>query len=270
MPPPLVLDASDPAAFTAAAADASTIFLCTNPPYTDWARQWPPIYEAVIAAASVTDARIVVMGNLYPYGSPVGAMTEHAPETTTESKGRIRRDGWATLRAAHDAGRIRAVEVRASDHFGPGATGTAHLGESFFTRVMRSKTARVVGDPRLAHGWSYLPDIVSTLIAAADHAGHWGRIWHVPSGTASRTEIARQLNEHYGSRGRVAGYPQWLLRSLGVVHPLTHEVWASSYQFVVPFVVDATETGRELGVTATAWDEALITTADSYRTRADV
>jgi uncharacterized protein YbjT (DUF2867 family) len=31
----LVLDASDPAAFTYAATDASTTFLCTNPPYTD-------------------------------------------------------------------------------------------------------------------------------------------------------------------------------------------------------------------------------------------
>ena len=262
---PLILDASDPAAFSRVATDAATIFLCTNPPYTDWAAQWPPIYEAVIAAASATGARIVVMGNLYPYGSPTGPMTEHSPEATSEAKGRIRRDGWAKLRAAHDAGRIHAVEVRASDYFGPGATGTAHLGEAFFTRVMGSKTARVVGSPALAHSWSYLPDIVTTLIAAADHTGDWGRIWHVPSGTASRTDIARQLNAHYDSRGTVSGYPQWLLRSLGTVHPLTHEVWASRYQFVVPFVIDAAETERELGVTATSWNEALIATAHSYR-----
>jgi hypothetical protein len=30
-------------------------------------------------------------------------------------------------------------------------------------------------------------------------------------------------------------------------------------------VIDATETERELGVSATPWDEALFTVADSYR-----
>ncbi|MDJ0378775.1 NAD-dependent epimerase/dehydratase family protein [Cryobacterium sp. PH31-L1] len=263
----VVLDASDPAAFTHAAADASTIFLCTNPPYTDWAAQWPPVYEAVIAAASATGARIVVMGNLYSYGSPTGAMTEHSSESTTEAKGLIRRAGWAKLRAAHDVGNIRAVEVRASDYFGPGATGTAHLGEAFFTAVLRSKTAHVVGKPNLAHSWSYLPDIVTTLIAAADYTGEWGRIWHVPSGTFSRVDIVGQLNAHYGTRGKVTGYPQVLLRSLGVANPMMHEVWASSYQFVVPFVIDSTETERALAVTATPWNEALIATAESYRSR---
>ena len=260
-----VLDAADPAAFTLAATDASTIFLCTNPPYPDWATQWPPVIDAAIAAASATGARLVVMGNLYSYGSPDGPMTEHSLEATTESKGLIRRAGWAKLRAAHDAGRIQAVEVRASDYFGPGATGTAHLGESFFTAVLRSKTARVVGRPHVEHSWSYLPDIVTTLIAAAAYPGDWGRIWHVPSGTVSRTEIARQLNTHYGVRGRVSGYPQWVLRSIGAFNPVMREVSASSYQFLVPFVIESAETQRELGVTATPWDTALMTTADSYR-----
>ena len=260
-----VLDASDPAAFIRAAAGVSNIFLCTNPPYTDWAARWTPIFDATIAAASNTGARIVMMGNLYPYGSPSGVMTEHSPETTTEAKGRIRRAGWAKMRAAHDAGDIRAVEVRASDYFGPGVTGTAHLGESFFTAVLRSKTAHVVGEPQLAHSWSYLPDIVTTLIAAADHTGDWGRIWHVPSGAMSRTDIAAQLNAHFGTRGKVSGYPPWLLRSLGLVNPMMHEVWASSYQFVVPYISDSTETERELRVTATPWKKALVATAESYR-----
>ncbi|TFB72070.1 NAD-dependent epimerase [Cryobacterium glaciale] len=223
--------------------------------------------QFAIAAASASGARIVVMGNLYPYGSPSGAMTEHSPETTTETKGLVRRAGWAKLRAAHDAGRIQAVEVRASDYFGPGATGTAHLGESFFTAVGRSKTAHVVGKPQLPHSWTYLPDIVTTLIAAADDTGDWGRIWHVPSGTFSRVDIAEQLNVQYGSQGKVSGYPQWLLRSLGLANPMMHEVWASSYQFVVPFVIDSAETQRELGVAATPWHEALLATAESYRSK---
>ncbi|MDY7541022.1 MULTISPECIES: NAD-dependent epimerase/dehydratase family protein [unclassified Cryobacterium] len=262
---PLVLDASDPDAFSAAAAGASTIFLCTNPPYTDWAERWPPIIGAAISAAAASDAALVVMGNLYPYGRPRGAMTEHTPETTTERKGLIRKEGWRRVRAAHEAGQIRAVEVRASDYFGPGATGTAHLGEDFFGSILASKTARVVGDPALPHSWSYLPDIVSTLIAAADYAGDWGRIWHVPSASASRVEIAAELNERYDCTGSVAGYPQWVLRGIGLVNPLMREIYASSYQFTSPFMIDSAETERELGVVATPWLDALTVTADSYR-----
>jgi nucleoside-diphosphate-sugar epimerase len=202
----LVLNAADPAAFGRAAAGAATIFLCTNPRYTDWPAQWPPVIDAAISAASATVARLVVMGNHYPYGSPNAPMTEQPPEATTETKGLVRKEGWRRMRAAHDRGVIRAVEVRASDYFGPGVAGTAHLGDRFFTAIGR-----------------------------------------------------------YGTHGKVAGYPQWLLRSLGKVNPMMHEIWASSYQFLVPYVIDSAETERELRVAATQWADALLTTAESYR-----
>jgi nucleoside-diphosphate-sugar epimerase len=263
---PLVLDAADPGAFSRAADAAATIFLCTNPPYTEWAAQWPPIFAAAIAAAASSGAGLVVMGNLYPYGSPTGPMTEHTREATTEKKGLIRKAGWEAVRAAHDRGDIRGVEVRASDYFGPGATGTAHLGESLFRAVLASKTAHVVGKPELLHSWSYLPDIATTLIAAADFTGDWGRVWHVPSSARTREAIVDELNAQFGTRGKVTGYPQWLMRALGTVNPMMHEVWASSYQFMVPFVIDSAETEEVLGVSATRWTEALFATAQSYRT----
>ncbi|MCU1444806.1 NAD-dependent epimerase/dehydratase family protein [Cryobacterium sp.] len=262
---PKVLDASDPVAFVLAAERMDTIFLCTNPPYPDWSRRWPPVFAAAISAASVSQAGLVVMGNLYPYGSPAGPMTEHSPETTTESKGLIRRNGWRRVREAHERGEIRAVEVRASDYFGLGVTGTAHLGETFFRQVLASRTARVVGLPAALHSWSFLPDIAATMIAAAGYSGGWGRIWHVPSAASSRTDIAASLNTRFGSHGIVAGYPTWLLRSLGTVSPLMWEVQKSSYQFTVPYVIDSAATERELGVTATPWDEALVAVAESYR-----
>ncbi|MCY7288295.1 MAG: NAD-dependent epimerase/dehydratase family protein [Cryobacterium sp.] len=262
----LVLNAGDTQAFARAATGMSTIFLCTNPRYTDWPTQWPPVTDAAIAAASVTGARLVVMGNLYPYGSPTGPMTEHSPETTTETKGLVRLHAWHQVRAAHDRGEIRAVEVRASDYFGPGVVGTAHLGDRFFTAILESKTARVVGRPGRVHSWSYLPDIVTTLVAAADYQGEWGRLWHVPSTAVTRWDIAAALNRRYGSHGTVAGYPQWLLKSLGRLNPMMHEVWASSYQFAVPYIIDSAETERELGIGKTVWADALVTTADSYGT----
>jgi nucleoside-diphosphate-sugar epimerase len=266
----VALDAGNAAALAAAAAGADTIFLCSNPPYTRWTTDWPPIFNGAIAAAAASGAGLVIMGNLYAYGTPAAPMTEHSPLATTETKGLVRKAGWEKALAAHRSGEIRAVEVRASDYYGPGAGATAHLGARFFEPLLASRTARVIGDPALTHSWSYLPDIVSTLVAAGDYQGGWGHAWHVPSNApVTRIEIMDQVNERWDVSGRVAGTPQWMLRTLSVVNPMMREVAASSYQFLVPFVIDSAETERALGISATPFDVALTTTVESYRAPQD-
>lgn len=260
------VDATDAAAISTAAKGTATIYLCTNPPYSQWLRAWPPVFAALIDAARASGASVVSMGNLYPYGSAATPMTEHSPEITTETKGLVRKAGWAALLDAHRRGEIRAVEVRASDYFGPGATATAHLGARFFEPILAGRTAQVVGDPRAAHSWAYLPDIAATLVAAAEYGGGWGRIWHVPSCTDDdRVTLGRRINQEWSTQGRVRGLPQWLLRTVGLVDPTIREVYRSSYQFTAPFVSDATETEQLLGVKPTSSDEALRATAASYR-----
>jgi len=256
------LDVSDATALTRAAAGVDTIFVCTNPPYPEWGSAWPPIFAAVVQGARASGAAVVVMGNLYPYGHASMPMTEHSPELTTESKGLVRKAGWETLRSSG----IRAVEVRASDYFGPGSTATAHIGARFFVPILAGRTASVVGDPAAAHSWAYLPDIAATLAAASSYKGDWGRVWHVPSATDdSRVELARRINERFGTTGRVKALPQALLRTVGLVSPMLREVYRSSYQFTAPFISDASETQHLLGVTATPSDDALFATAESYR-----
>jgi nucleoside-diphosphate-sugar epimerase len=132
--------------------------------------------------------------------------------------------------------------------------------------VLASKTARVVGNPAVEHSWSYLPDIVATMIAAGDHSGAWGRAWHVPSNSPiSRTAITAQINARWNVGGKVAQLPDWLLAGLGLFNPMMREIAASSYQFRVPFVIDSTETEQLLSVAATPWDEALAATVEHYR-----
>jgi nucleoside-diphosphate-sugar epimerase len=262
----VALDAKDADAVASAATGVDTIFLCTNPPYPDWAEEWPPTFEAVIAAGERNGADVVVMGNLYAYGPVTQPMRESDPLAATEEKGRIRAAGWERLKAANDAGRMRAVEVRASDYFGAHAGPNAHLGSRFFGPLLKGRTARVIGDPTLEHSWAYLPDIVSTLVAAADHPGEWGRAWHTPHSSAlPRTAIAAQVRERFGGSGRVRPYPRALMSALGQVSPDIREVVHVDYQFTRPFLVDSTESERLLGVSATRWNDALAATVASYR-----
>ncbi|MEY4322009.1 MAG: hypothetical protein RL167_737 [Actinomycetota bacterium] len=258
------LDAKNPADFQKASSGASTIFLCTNPPYHTWATEWPPVFEAAVAAAQTNECDLVVMGNLYSYGLPSGEMNEHSDEKTTEAKGLIRKQGWRRLLNASQAGQFKVVEVRASDYFGPGAGSTAHIGRDFFEPIMKSKNAMVVGNPNALHSWSYLPDIALTLIAASEFHGPWSRAWHVPSTTKTRNQILNEINAATNSKGKLFAVPQLMLRTMGLFSPLYREVFASSYQFTNDFVIDSRETEALLKVEATPWDLALEQTINSY------
>ena len=261
---PFTLDAKDAAALTRAAHGADTIVVCSNPPYPAWGVEWPAITTALIETAATTGAGIVLMGNLYGHGPVSEPMTEHTPLVSAEGKGRVRADSWTRLLAAADRG-VRAVEVRASDYFGPGAGRNAHLGSDFFGPLVAGRTAHAVGDVTQPHAWAYLPDVVSTLVAAIDR-DEWGRAWLTPHAThASRVEIAEEARRRYGLTGRVRPWNPLLWAGLTRTVPFLREVRAMQYQFDSPFVVDSSESERLLGIGPTPWPEALDATITATR-----
>ncbi|MEY2850063.1 MAG: hypothetical protein RI885_2730 [Actinomycetota bacterium] len=262
------VEATDADALTSVATGSTTVFLTANPKdYHRWPELWPPMFAAAIETTRRASARLVMMGNLYAYGERAGMpMAERDRLAATETKGAVRQAGWELALAAHHRGEIQAAEVRASDYFGPGAEATAQLGRGFFAPLLSGKTARLFGSADQPHSWSYLPDITSTLVAAADHAGEWGRAWHVPSAEPlTRREIADRVDALTGSGGTVSPWPRWLLRAMALGSPLIRAANDSLYQFDRPFVIDSTETERMLGVRATPWAEALPPTIDWYR-----
>ena len=46
----VTLDATDTPALTRAATGCDSIIVCTNPPYHQWAKEWPPIIDSVVRA----------------------------------------------------------------------------------------------------------------------------------------------------------------------------------------------------------------------------
>src|SRR6202011_5563020 len=65
-------DASDTGFSRQAATDAGVIYQCLNPPYHRWVELFPALQASVLAAAEATEARLVVMENVYMYGRPQG------------------------------------------------------------------------------------------------------------------------------------------------------------------------------------------------------
>ncbi|GHE11140.1 NAD-dependent epimerase/dehydratase family protein [Klenkia taihuensis] len=251
------VDAADADALTAAAGGADALVNAVNPAYDRWATDWPPMAAAMLDAATRTGAALVAMGNLYVHGRPAGPMTAASPLAATDTKGRVRARVWTDMLAAHEAGRVRVVEARASDFVGP----TVPVTQSHVTRQLATlragRRAWVIGDPDVLHSWAYLPDVGRVLAALATTPATWGRPWVVPStGARSQRRVLTDLAAAMGARpARVSGLPWPVVRAVGVLSPQMREIAAIRHQWDADFVVDGSETVQALGIEPTPWDE---------------
>lgn len=261
---PLAADAVDDAALVEAADGAVAIVNAMNPrQYHTWERDWPPVARALLASAERTGAGLVTVSNLYLYGVVDAPMTEQTPVAPVGAKGRVRAAMWADALAAHEAGRVRATELRASDYFGPGAgPRTSMLNEFVIGRAAAGKRVRLIeGGPDVPHSWTYLPDIgrFAAVLAADDRS--WGRAWHVPT---EPPRTMRQVAADVAAlRGRAAPAVTRLPRPLKLaarVMPVVRELDETAHQFERPFVLDSSDAEETFGVRATPWEEALRST----------
>ena len=262
----ITLDATNATALGRAAVGATAIYNCVNPPYHKWPTDWPPIANALLAAAESSGAVLVTMGNLYGYGPMTRPMRESDPLASKGSKGMVRTKMWTDALAAHQAGRIRATEVRASDFFGPEVV-NAHLGERVIPKLLKGKNVQVFGDPDMVHTVSYMPDVASALITAATDKRAWGKAWHVPSNDAET--VRRMITLMCQIAGvepvRVGSMPKAMLTVGGVFVPILRELKETAYQFDRPFIMDSSLMTQTFGLHATPMHEALLAAIDWYR-----
>ena len=253
----VALDASDADALTRAAEGAAVLYNCANPgDYAQWASAWPPLAAAILTAAGRTGAVNAITGNLYPYGPVEGPMHEALPDAATDAKGVLRARMWQDALDAHRAGRLRAVEVRASDYVGTGTGQNAHI-----TRVLpgalRGKGAWMIGRTDLPHTFTDVLDVARTLVAAADDESAHGRTWNVPSNPP--TSQTQALTDVLAAAGRppvrVRGLTVPAMRALGVVSPVLREMVPLQYQWTAPYVLDDSTARAHFGIEPTPWDE---------------
>lgn len=266
-------DATDAAILTRLATGTQAIYNCANPAYHRWQTDWPPMAAALLAAAERSGAVLVTMSNLYGYGPVDGPMTETTPLASTDSKGRVRAAMWRDALAAHEAGRLRAVEARASDFYGPEISANGHLGSQFMPRVLAGKPARVMqGDPDAPHSWTYVPDVAAALVTLATDGRAWGRAWHVPTAPPlSLREVATRTARIADVPDRaVRVLPRWAVRVGGWAVPMLRELREVAYQFDDPFVLDSTAFTSTFAVEPTPVDEGLRATVAWWRGREKV
>jgi len=260
-------DVSAPGTLTTLARGADALYNCVNPPYHRWATDWPPLHRAFLEAAEDSGAVLVITSNLYGHGPGSGVMTEATPLRSTETKGAVRAEMWRSALELHEAGRLRAVEVRASDYFGPRAGGAAHYGARLLGPLLAGRTLRPVGNPEVPHSVAYVPDIARTLATVALDRETWGKVWLAPHQPAETyRDVASRFARAAGVPiAGISPVPAAALRLGALLSPMLREVRAVSYQFTEPFEVDSSRSERTLGLAPTGWDEAVAATLAWWR-----
>ena len=267
------VDATDAKALTDLADGADVLVNAVNPPYTDWDEKWPPMAAGFLEAAERTGAAYLIIGNLYAYGHPTTPMVEGVtPEAPNGHKGRIRAKMWHDALDAHHEGRIRTVELRAADYFGPGATkGMSYLNTYAITPAMAGRTARhIMGVVDVPHSWTYLPDIgrLAAALATTDpNSDAWGRAWHVPTNAPrSLADVARDVASLEGVPAHAPrAYPSIVKTALRV-SPLIRELDEMAPAFSAPYTLDASQAEERFGLAPTPWNQALAETVSWLRT----
>ncbi|WP_059013068.1 NAD-dependent epimerase/dehydratase family protein [Streptomyces specialis] len=258
-------DASDAARLTALTTGAATLFNCAMPPYDRWPEMFPPLSDAAITAAERTGARYVLMGNLYGYGPVDGPLTDDLPAAPTSRKGRVRARMWLDALAAHEAGRLRATEIRGSDYLGRGAGSLYNL--MVTDDILAGRPAAYPADLDAPHAWTYTGDAAATMVAAARTDEAFGRAWHVPSTShAPARELTARLAE-------LTGPPAPKLREMtdeevalaGRADSIIAELPEILYLDRRPLVLNAEAAERVLGVRPTPLDQVLLEMAEGHR-----
>jgi nucleoside-diphosphate-sugar epimerase len=253
-------DLADAAAAARAMEGASVAYHCATPPYHTWHERLMPLTLGILEGAARASARLVVLDNLYMYGDAT-RMDEDTPVAPRSQKGLLRAKMAEALLGADARGDVRVAIGRASDWFGPGATGTAQFGDRFYRRLLAGKPVPCLGDPDEPHAYAYTPDVAAGLVSLGEREDAFGKVWMLPVQPAEPTRaVIGRFERALGRDVAITRVRPWMLRALGVFVPDAKEVVEMLYQWRQPFTVDDRRFRAAFGFGPTAWDEAISTT----------
>jgi nucleoside-diphosphate-sugar epimerase len=241
----LVLPVTDPAALARAAAGAQVVVHGINPLYHRWDEEALPALHQGLAVARALDARFMLPGNVYGFGSTMPALLrEDTPERPDTTKGRIRVAMEDAMRAAVEAGQ-RCTVIRAGDFFG---CGTGSWLDQAVTKDINRGRLVYPGPRHVPHAWAYLPDLAAAFVAVAGRANAPAfETLHFEGHTLTGDELIAAIDQAAARLGlrpvqgfRVSGLPWALIGAVGLVHKPWRELARMSYLWRVPHALDDT------------------------------
>jgi nucleoside-diphosphate-sugar epimerase len=252
-------DATDAERLTELSAGAAALYNCANPQYHQWFTDWPPLAAALLTAAERSGAVLATMSNVYGYGPVDGPISQKTPLAATHPKLRLRTQMWQDALGAHQAGRIRTTEVRASDYIEQNSLLSTAIGK----QLLAGSRAYSPWPLDVPHSWTSISDCARALVTVAADERSFGQAWLVPTNPALTVrQLATRFAEVNGAPpARLTAIPYPVMWSAGLFSPLIRELRTTRYQFTAPFVLDSSATTQMFGLVPMPLDDALRETA---------
>lgn len=247
---------------------AGVVYQASQPNYHEWQEKFPPLQKSIIDGLTGSDAKLVVVENLYMYGDTNGApLTEDTPHNAHTKKGKTRSEMSKAAFEAHSAGKLRVTAGRGSDFLGPWGLPTAAMGERTFYPLLHGKAANLVGDVDAPHTHTYIPDFGKALVILGERAEADGQAWHVPNDNprVTQREMVNMIAEEMGVSPKFSAMGKTMMWIGGLFIPAAKEMVEMMYEFEQPFVVDSSRFETTFGMKATPMREAIKETVAWYK-----
>ena len=252
-----VADVSDLSKLLEIAPKAVAIYNCANPDYHQWVKEWPPMAAAFMKYAEKTGAVLVTCSNLYGYGPVDVPMIESLPLNAPGVNGKVRAQMWLEAKALHDAGRIKATEVRGSDYVCAGEQ--SRVGSRVMPKILAGKPTQVLGSIDVKHTWTYPLDVARLMQIVATDSKAWGKAWHVPSNEPkTQQELVSELAAVAGIKSpRLSSVPNVMWNLLALFNPLMKALKETAYQMQRTYILDDSAARKAFGMQPTSWKQIL-------------
>lgn len=250
---------------------ADVVYMAAQPPYHQWVDEFPPMLENVIGAVEKSEAKLVMVDNLYSYGPDAGTINEQTHERATDRKGLVRRHMTGKLFEAHNSERIRLTIGRAADYFGPRADNSV-LTALAIEPAAAGKTARWPASLETPHSIAYLPDIAAAYVLLGSDGRADGKTWILPHpAPVTGRQFLDLVTEALPNPVKTGALSMMMLRVASPFHVPSREMLGIAYQWTDPFVVDDSAFRSAFGpFDLTPTDQAVRHAVEWYRARESV
>jgi nucleoside-diphosphate-sugar epimerase len=143
------------------------------------------------------------------------------------------------------------------------------LGARVFANALTGRRADFIGNPDLAHTYSYVPDIAAGLAILGTDERAIDGVWHIPGPeTVTTRQVLDLVAAEVGHPVGVRSVPKLVVRALGLVNPMMRALVEMAYEFDEPFVLDTSKYQKTFGSTGTGLPTAVAETVEGYRSNA--
>jgi nucleoside-diphosphate-sugar epimerase len=246
---------------------AQVVYQAAQPNYNEWTEEFPLLQKSIIDGLTGSDAKLVLVENLYMYGETNGKpMTEDMPYNAHTRKGRVRAEISTAAFNAHKDGRIRVTSARGGNFFGPWGTDST-MGERVFYPLLQGKPAQLIGRTDVPHSHTYVKDFGKALVILGERSEADGQAWHVPNDMPHLTQgdMVRMFAEEAGVEPKMSSMGKLMMWIGGFFIPEAKETVEMMYEFEQSFIVDSSKFEKVFGVKATPMREAIKETVVWYQ-----